>query len=79
MYRKIDELGRFVIPKEIRNTLGLKTGDEMKIEIKNNQVILEKENSINIKEYIQGKMLETDITTETYRVLNDVLEKLEGK
>lgn len=76
MYRKIDELGRLVIPKEIRNTLGLKPGDEIKIEIKNNQIILEKENSINIKEYIQEKMLETDITTETYRALNDVLEKI---
>jgi len=76
MYRKIDELGRLVIPKEIRNTIGLKPGDEIKIEIKNNQIILEKENSINIKEYIQEKMLETDITTETYRALNDVLEKI---
>lgn len=76
MYRKIDELGRLVIPKEIRNTLGFKPGDEIKIEIKNNQIILEKEKSINIKEYIQEKMLETDITTETYRALNDVLEKI---
>ena len=31
MIRKIDELGRIVIPKEFRKTLGIKTNDPVEI------------------------------------------------
>ena len=40
MNRKIDELGRIVIPKEIRKQLGIKTGDELEIKVVNGQIIL---------------------------------------
>ena len=40
--RKFDDLGRIVIPKEIRNTLEMKEGTAVDITIQDNKVILEK-------------------------------------
>ena len=40
--RKIDELGRIVLPKEIRNTMNINTGDDFQISIENNKIILER-------------------------------------
>lgn len=40
--RKIDELGRIVIPKEIRKTLKLNTGDEVEIFVDDNKVYLKR-------------------------------------
>ena len=34
--RKVDELGRIVIPKEIRDKFGIKTNDRMDIYVENN-------------------------------------------
>lgn len=40
--RKIDELGRIVIPIEVRKELGIKDGESLDISIINNKIILEK-------------------------------------
>lgn len=40
--RKIDELGRIVLPKEIRKSLNINTGDDFQITIENNKIILNK-------------------------------------
>ena len=40
--RRIDDLGRVVIPKEIRRSLGFKEGDALEIFVENNKVIFEK-------------------------------------
>ena len=40
--RKVDELGRIVLPIELRRTLGIAVHDEMEIYIENDQVILRK-------------------------------------
>ena len=42
LVRKIDELGRIVIPKEIRKNLAIKDGEEMEIHIDDNSIILKK-------------------------------------
>lgn len=42
MIRKLDKLGRIVIPVEIRNQYNLKEGDKIEIEEKKNQIILKK-------------------------------------
>jgi len=42
VYRRFDDLGRIVIPKEIRKPLGLKEGDMMKIIVECERIILEK-------------------------------------
>ncbi|MDQ3646668.1 MAG: AbrB/MazE/SpoVT family DNA-binding domain-containing protein [Actinomycetota bacterium] len=40
--RKIDELGRIVLPSEIRKVFGIREGDELDISVNGEQVILEK-------------------------------------
>lgn len=40
--RKVDELGRIVLPIELRRTLDIAEHDEMEIYIENNQIILQK-------------------------------------
>lgn len=40
--RKIDDLGRIVIPKEIRKTHGINEGDPLEICIDGNRIVLQK-------------------------------------
>jgi stage V sporulation protein T len=40
--RRIDELGRIVIPKEIRDILNITNGDELEIYVENDNIILHK-------------------------------------
>ena len=40
--RRIDELGRIVIPKEIRKTLRIKDGESLEIYVENENIILKK-------------------------------------
>lgn len=40
--RRIDELGRIVIPKEIRKKLRIKTGDNLEILVENDDILLKK-------------------------------------
>ena len=45
--RKIDDLGRIVIPKEIRKTLGIRDGENLEIIVEDNNIKLTKKNIIN--------------------------------
>jgi transcriptional pleiotropic regulator of transition state genes len=40
--RKLDQLGRIVVPKELRGTLGMDEGDALEIFVNGNQIILQK-------------------------------------
>ena len=40
--RRFDDLGRIVIPKEIRRSMGIREGDAMEISLENNRICLEK-------------------------------------
>ena len=40
--RRIDELGRIVIPKEIRKTLRIKEGENLEVYIEDETIILKK-------------------------------------
>ena len=40
--RKIDELGRIVLPKDLRQTMGIRTGDPMEIYTDADSIILRK-------------------------------------
>ena len=42
MTRKLDKLGRFVIPMEMRKSLKLNAGDEVEIEQKGEKIIISK-------------------------------------
>ena len=47
MTRRIDELGRLVIPKEIRNNLKIKDNDQVEINVIYNKIILNKCDYLN--------------------------------
>ena len=40
--RKVDELGRIVVPIELRNKLNINVRDEVEIYVENNSIILKK-------------------------------------
>ncbi len=40
--RNVDELGRFVLPKELRNVLQIKPGDPLEVYVEEEMVILKK-------------------------------------
>lgn len=42
MVRKVDELGRITLPKELRRMLGIENGDPAEIFIDGDQIILKK-------------------------------------
>lgn len=44
--RKIDELGRIVLPSELRRVFGLHEGDELEISVEGERVILEKRHDV---------------------------------
>ena len=80
--RKIDELGRIVIPKEIRKVLNINSNDDLEIKIENNGIVLKKYSFMNSKlrfyndiidafsKVFEGKLLITDkekiLTKEKY-------------
>lgn len=45
--RKIDDLGRIVIPKEIRKNLRIKNGDNLEVIIDNDDIVLKKYSMLN--------------------------------
>lgn len=45
--RKIDSLGRIVVPKEIRKNLGIKEGDNLEIFLEEDKIVLSKSSSLN--------------------------------
>ena len=47
--KKIDDLGRVVIPKDIRKSLSIKTNDSLEISINGNSILIEK--NVSIKYY----------------------------
>lgn len=52
--RKIDELGRIVVPKEIRKNLNIRNGEDVQIYIEEDKIILKKYQKIlSIKENAQ--------------------------
>ena len=55
MIRRIDELGRIVIPKEIRNTMGIKVGNALEISVNGlGDIVLSKRNMMTtINDYAQ--------------------------
>lgn len=40
--RRIDDLGRVVLPKELRYTMGIETGDALEVFVMGNDIVLKK-------------------------------------
>lgn len=67
--RRIDSLGRIVIPKEIRNNLRIKTGELLEIQLSDEIILLKKHSLVKkniefLKPYIDilSEKLKTDIS-----------------
>lgn len=57
MIRNTDELGRLVIPKEMRAQLGIENGGQVRIEQKGKKIIITNPgNDFDIEEYIKGEL-----------------------
>lgn len=56
--RKIDELGRFVIPKELRKSLGIRDGEVMEIFLDDDNIVLKKYFQVNNSYEISKKLVE---------------------
>jgi len=50
--RRIDELGRLVIPKEIRRNLKIKDNDQIEINVIDDKIMLNKYENMNIDKYV---------------------------
>ncbi len=83
--RKIDDLGRIVIPKEIRKNLGIRDGESLEIVVEDNNIMLSKKNIINnYKTYISelcklasliipGIVIVTDREQVTFVTKNEII------
>jgi len=75
MNRKIDELGRIVIPKEIRNYLNINNNDCLAIEIKDNSIVLTKE--FDLVEWLNER-LANEMDTMKRLAFKEVLEVIKN-
>lgn len=66
--RKIDELGRIVLPKEIRKSLNINTGDDFQITIENNKIILNKFEKLKNIETEILKIIKSFILVYPYKI-----------
>ena len=81
--RRIDDLGRVVIPKEIRQSLGIEAGDPLEIYTENNSVIFHKygindevEKALNI---LSIEIRHLECGEENEKELYNLLKDLRGK
>ncbi len=56
--RKIDELGRIVLPKEIRRSLGIKDGEDLEIFVDNQGIYLQKHSRLLLYHDLVTKLCE---------------------
>ncbi len=83
--RRIDDLGRIVLPKGIRQNLRIKSGDNLEIFIENNDIILRKYSQLNqlidientiasvLKETLKADVLITD--KDKYIIINGIAKQ----
>ena len=72
--RKLDELGRIVLPKELRSKFNLATNDAMEIFVEDDKIILKKYQPCCI---FCGN-IEINVLFNDKRVCKDCIEKLNG-
>lgn len=64
--RRIDELGRIVIPKEIRQNLGIREGEKLAINLRDDNIILTKEAALFRYENLIAQIVKSlaEVTTD---------------
>jgi len=75
--RRIDDLGRVVIPKEIRKRIGIEEGDPLEFFVNDEEIILRKyEISVGLKELVRRLYNEyTDIKCDMDAVIAEEILK----
>ena len=74
--RKIDDLGRIVLPKEIRKTMNINSGDDFQIIIDDNKIILERFSLLESFENKINKIVDCFIKETNYKILISINDKL---
>lgn len=83
--KRMDDLGRIVIPKEFRQQLGIEEGESLEISIQDNRIVIERETSADVevedaltKEEYQGVVQETIEDVQDYLgKVSELLEELQ--
>lgn len=77
--RKVDDLGRITIPKEIRGNLGIELGQELVIESDNEKIILskpkKKENFLELLEEARKVLERNNADNTMYELLDNISNK----
>ena len=78
--RRIDELGRVVIPKELRQHLKIKEGDILDIELVGDSVVLKRHYDNSVDEIYRNiaTIEDTYLRTELYKAIDEVLKECES-
>lgn len=74
--RRIDELGRIVIPKEIRRNLGIRDGENIEIFIDNDSIILKKYYRMTTSSDLASNLCELIYNTFNYKIIITDREKI---
>ena len=77
--RKIDELGRIVLPKELRKCLNINTGDDFQIRVEEEKIILEKYSYLKNYEQEILSIINCFISETTYDISLVVNSKIINK
>lgn len=74
--RKIDDLGRIVLPKELRKSLNINSGDDFEITIDNGKIILEKFSRLESYEDIIKKFINCFYISDNTKIFITINDKL---
>ena len=74
--RKIDDLGRIVLPKELRKNLNINSGDDLQIIIDNEKIILEKYSKLENYEDSLLEIIKCFSDVNNYKIFITVNDKI---
>lgn len=84
--RRVDDLGRIVIPKEIRRSMGIKEGEPLEIYLENDAVIFRRYSYNLVKEVERVAELiecncnaDTETMADISRMLSTIAELVKGE
>ena len=76
--RRVDDLGRVVIPKEIRRSMGIKEGEPLEIYLENDTVIFRRYSYNLVNEVERVAELDRETMADISRMLSTVAELVKG-
>lgn len=75
--RKVDQLGRVVIPIELRRTLEIADQDSLEFYVEGNQIVLQKyEPAINAPKTLIRELLDTERPTNVFAPSADLVQRM---